>query len=280
MKFKKQKQHEPQALTGIAKTQLEDARDAAGFMFGAVMREQSGTVVFAVHDAAELSPDALSAWEQTIGSNETVLATEFAVGIAQATLAVTVLRNTDEDDGELLTRLATTIPEWYMPQVPVEAFPLSSLEIAAHVGQVLGSDDNAQWPMLGGEVSVEQRDAVVVGKRAFRVFDAMEDNALDTALQEWCARGYTQTSRWVRIFRPAEDMDIDAGVVGRHCGILLVTVPTDDLDTLRLVAQEVRMTLPAEHRLRLQPLWARQEAGIAAGIGIGAFAWNATPKAA
>lgn len=278
--FRKRKTATPQGLTGLSNAELADSRDAAGFMFGALMRQDSATVMFVVRGADVLDGDVLAQWEELVGANEMVLATEFAVGIADATFAVTVVREEEEDDGELLTRLATTIPEWYMPDLAVEAHPLSSLEIAAQVGAVLDSADSAEWPLLGETATEEHRDAVVVGEQAFAVFDAMEDENLDRALTEWCARGYTATSRWVRIFRPAEDMDVESGVVGRRSGILLVTVPMPEIETLRLVVQEIRLMIPPELRLRLQPLWARQEAGIAAGLGIGAFAWNAEPKAA
>lgn len=278
--FRKRKQQAPRGLAGIEGSHLADSRDAAGFMFGAIMRPETATVVFLVEDAATLAADVVALWEQTVGQNEMVLATEYGVGMSEPTFAVTVLRDEDEDDNELLTRLATTIPEWYMPQLPVNATPLSSLEIAAQVGAVLDSPDEAQWPALNAAVVEEQRDTVVLGDAAVMVFDAMEDAELDRIMHEWCANNYTATSRWVRIFRPAEDMDIATGVVGRRCGILLVKVPTPDVATLRMVVQEIRMMLPTQQRLKLQPLWARQEAGIGAGLGIGAFAWNAEPMAA
>lgn len=266
----------PKTLTlpGLENTRLLESRDSGGFQFAAIVRSATSTVMFHVDNPSELTSEMVQAWERDICVDRTVVATE-CVAADGVTMAVTVEREDKEekkDDGEVVTRLAATLPEFYL-HPGIAATPMSEAEVRAAVEQRLGVKTLETWPALAALEVQEDIEHVSINGRALATFDVLTDEKIDEVLRELAISETAGIVRWTRIARPA--VEGDDGDIARYSGLLSIVVPADNKEKLEAVAGEVFAMLTPAQRLRVQRVFARQGAAAVAGAGVGAFAWDA-----
>lgn len=275
-------------LPGFETITVKTSRDTAGFPFATVLRPDTATVLFEI--AGAITTEEIDTWEISIAEDPEVLATEFTVQTGAPnemgsnhkfmTMSVTLARSSQEerkDDLETVTKLAKQLPDYYALAVadgqvtPIDEQRLEDIITGAFAGRAT----DFRWHEREVTSVVERRDSVVIDNKSFAVFECLDDRELDEYLREIALQSPDGEIRWNRIFRPTAEPE-DGDAVGRYSGIVTAFLDSEDADALETaVVNPLMNNLSALQRLRVRRLWARQQAGVVAGLGIGAFAWNA-----
>lgn len=259
-------------LAGLERSELASARDSAGFDFAALLRPGTATALLKVDPSAPIDDEMITAWERLVSRDSSVLACEM-ISSATPHVAITWMREAKaekKDDSEILTRLATVLPDFYA-STAVTLTPMTKDDVRRlFISECSLVFDHNQWPHINAEVE-ESSSAISVDDLSFASFDVMDDSGVDDILRRWCSEEGAASARFNRIFRPSDTDD-----PGRHCGVLTIFSPGTNHEILERIVDEVLGLLNPVQRLRIRRLYARQNAGLTAGLGIGAFAWNAT----
>lgn len=275
--------HSPVCLTG---TQVESAREAGGFSFGALVDGNHHQLTVVLAGEAEASWQQCSAWESRVGLCDQVVATcgvNVGVFSARPIMSVTFRAATKrqrEDVSELVTYVAQVYPELYgaAAAVDLELVPLQAEEIYQWAGVWWPSqheEDDPVWPprcaTVDNQIGNIQFDSLACVSYECNLDHPDVVEELSATLAELDVADVVRCARW---YRPAMDENTTESQSGRRGGMLTVMGPS--VQHAEGLATALLDQLSPQVRLKVRRLWARQEMAVVASAGVGVLGWQHT----
>ncbi len=255
---------------------LAESRDSAGFDFGVLVRTTpaaEATVMFRVDSVLSMTDEEILAWEETIAQDSSVISCVLTSTSTGCVMSVSVARESKDErkeTDEIITRLAAELPQFYdLEEVEVVATPLTAAEIESYIADALNTS-TPLWPELRVEEITNTVTNWEVNGVVAASFDVLDNEELDTLLRKLVLTDeFAGVVRWARVFRPA----LDTEELGRHSGLLTISAPAS-VEQLEQVVDTVLAEMTALQRLRIRRMYARQQTGYLASLGIGVNAWE------